>query len=84
MYDGPEIWLKEKHEEYKTQHPCKKIIYSNSIDVITKLIHGGGKTLLPNLYAEYHGSLKKKAKVHEQKLFFTFHKDNYILKSFLS
>ena len=84
MYDGCETWLKIKHQEYTNKNSFKKIIYSNSLDIISKLIHGGGKTLLPVLYADYHGTIKKVEKVHEQKLFFTFHKDNDILKSFLS
>jgi hypothetical protein len=79
-YNGKEDWLKNIHQKYLQDNNIKDILYSNSIDIIIKLLHQGGQTILPNLYTDYNSDIDKSIKLYEQQLFFTFHEDNNFIK----
>lgn len=81
LYNGSETWLQKMHEEYLKNNIYNQIIYSNSIDIISKLIHCKGVSLLPNIYSNYYGKVKKPSKIYQQQLFFIFHQENLDIRS---
>lgn len=80
-YSGEEKWLKDLYKNYNYRN--KDVTNSNSIHILSKLIHCVGEGILPSMYNQPHRNFKK-TKIGNYKLMLVFNKENKALQTFFA
>lgn len=81
IYSGEERWLKDLYKNIDLKK--KYVTNSNSIHILSKILHCVNEGILPNIYTKLNSTFKK-TKIGYYKLILVFNKNNVVLQRFFA